>query len=521
MPVLATIQPTTPALGQTGSPSSLPGSHGHAGAFAALLSGSMQPGRLPGAQPAVGPPVPRSLANAAEEPNQLAQLVQNEDDSGATPEATGAELLPAANSPPTKQAAVHNRGPLTLMGQVDRSGRTIRRSAAVQTSAGPYPVAGDAIPLRPAQPSAGTRIVLAAAVQVADSSNRGASSAGLSADGTTVAPGSTAIAAQGADGIGNALNARALTQIGTERDAAPTEGGTAGPGGSPATPINPGSWPPPTTAQAGSPTGIVLPEPTLTASAVAARGANKIDPREGVDQRRAISGSPRNERPAKPDDTVTAAPAGASAGDVKADSFAARHEAAPGASVLPTSSNGPQLLPAATGVSPTAPSTPDQPVETADRTAPVDQVAPALIGLLKTTDGTQSITMRLQPAELGQVDIRVDQTAQGTSHVAITAERTETLALLQHDEPRLQQALDQAGVSSSGRTVSFQVAPPPVDASASRPDSMAAGSGGSGQGQSGGAWRQSSDQHNPGNSPEAEQGRAQARWFRAGLDITA
>jgi hypothetical protein len=206
------------------------------------------------------------------------------------------------------------------------------------------------------------------------------------------------------------------------------------------------------------------------------------------------------------------------AGDVKPGTFIPASELSTGSSVPAASSNVPPSISAATGASPT----PDQPVATADRSAPIDQVAPALIGLLKTADGTQSITIHLRPDELGQVQIRVDQTAQGASHVDIMAERPETLALLQHDEPRLQQALDQAGVLSSGRTVSFQVAPPPVDASASRPDSMAAGSGGSGQGQSGGAWRQSSDgQPGTGNGAGAEQGQARARWFRAGLDITA
>ena len=95
--------------------------------------------------------------------------------------------------------------------------------------------------------------------------------------------------------------------------------------------------------------------------------------------------------------------------------------------------------------------------------------------------------------------------------------------MLQRDEPRLQQVLDQAGVMSTGRTVSFQVSvPDQVGATASRPDSMAAGSGSSGQGQSGGAWRQSNDTWSgSGSGTDSDQGQARARWFRAGLDITA
>jgi flagellar hook-length control protein FliK len=168
---------------------------------------------------------------------------------------------------------------------------------------------------------------------------------------------------------------------------------------------------------------------------------------------------------------------------------------------------------------------PDQEQSTfaTDRAAPADQLAPALIGVLKTTDGTQSVTVRLQPAELGQVQIRVDRTTEGVSRVDIITDRPETLELLQRDQPKLDQALDQAGVPSSGRNVSFLLAPTEqMGAAASRPDSMSAGSGDTGQGQSGGAWRESSDsRHDPGSGPGPDQQQARARWFRAGLDITA
>jgi flagellar hook-length control protein FliK len=158
-----------------------------------------------------------------------------------------------------------------------------------------------------------------------------------------------------------------------------------------------------------------------------------------------------------------------------------------------------------------------------DRAAPADQLAPALVGVLKTTDGTQSVTVRLQPAELGQVQIRVDRTTEGVSRVDITTDRPETLELLQRDQPKLDQALDQAGIPSSGRNVSFLLAPAEqLGAAASRPDSMSAGSGDTGQGQSQGAWRESSDsRHDPGSGPGPDQQQARARWFRAGLDITA
>jgi flagellar hook-length control protein FliK len=182
-----------------------------------------------------------------------------------------------------------------------------------------------------------------------------------------------------------------------------------------------------------------------------------------------------------------------------------------------------QTISSGTETSPLSILGPAQPAQSPNRTTPTDQVAPAVIGIMKAMDGTQSVTVRLQPPELGQVEIRVDRTVDGAAHVDITTERPETLQLLQRDQPRLEQALDQAGILSTGRTVSFQVASPEqVGASASRPDSMSAGSGDSGQSQSGGAWRQRGDsQSDPNGNRESSQQQARTRWFRAGLDITA
>jgi hypothetical protein len=142
---------------------------------------------------------------------------------------------------------------------------------------------------------------------------------------------------------------------------------------------------------------------------------------------------------------------------------------------------------------------------------------------MKSTDGTQSVTVRLQPPELGQVQIRVDRTTDGTAHVEITAQKPETLQLLQRDQPRLEQLLDQTGVLSSGRSVSFQVAPPDqAPVTSSRSDSLAAGSGGFGDSSGGDASRQHSDTPSEsGGDRGSDQGSARSRWFRAGLDITA
>ena len=94
MPDLISMQPTTTAPGQTGALSSPPGSGGHAGAFAALLFGSMQPGRRLDGQSAVGARVAGPTANTAEDANQLAQSGRRtKTTSGAPPRHQGLRRL--------------------------------------------------------------------------------------------------------------------------------------------------------------------------------------------------------------------------------------------------------------------------------------------------------------------------------------------------------------------------------------------------------------------------------------------
>jgi len=116
--------------------------------------------------------------------------------------------------------------------------------------------------------------------------------------------------------------------------------------------------------------------------------------------------------------------------------------------------------------------------------------------------------VQLQPAELGRVQISVTSDASGLSSVQVSADRPETLALLQNDQPELARALDQAGIPSTGRTVTFQLsgdaaggassaanaaplagmggAQPGLDATHSASDALGGGSAPSGASLSGG-----------------------------------
>ncbi len=92
------------------------------------------------------------------------------------------------------------------------------------------------------------------------------------------------------------------------------------------------------------------------------------------------------------------------------------------------------------------------------RAAPAEQLAPTLTVLAGTSDGASHVTVRLNPVELGTVEVRIEKPKDGPTTVALTAERPETLQLLVRDQTQLHHALDQAGISDA-RSISFHLAP--------------------------------------------------------------
>lgn len=143
--------------------------------------------------------------------------------------------------------------------------------------------------------------------------------------------------------------------------------------------------------------------------------------------------------------------------------------------------------------------------------------------------------MKLEPPELGQVQIRIDRPVDNTpAHIAITVERPETLQLLLRDQPQLQRALDQAGVPPEGRTISFHVASP--EPAARSDTAVAPAPAGSSSATGGDLSYGASRQGGQSAQPEPQQNTAgitddietvetipimPMRWLRAGLDITA
>jgi len=101
---------------------------------------------------------------------------------------------------------------------------------------------------------------------------------------------------------------------------------------------------------------------------------------------------------------------------------------------------------------------------------PAAQLLPALVSFAA-GDGSQQVSVQLRPAELGMVQISVERATDGSASVQVTADRPETLALLQRDQSQLQGALDQAGVAREGRSLSFA-----LTGSSAQPAAAAGGS---------------------------------------------
>jgi flagellar hook-length control protein FliK len=71
--------------------------------------------------------------------------------------------------------------------------------------------------------------------------------------------------------------------------------------------------------------------------------------------------------------------------------------------------------------------------------------------------GKTRFELRLDPADLGRIDVRidVDRNGQVTSH--LTVEKPETLSMLQQDAPQLQQALSDAGLKTGNGGLQFSL----------------------------------------------------------------
>jgi flagellar hook-length control protein FliK len=202
------------------------------------------------------------------------------------------------------------------------------------------------------------------------------------------------------------------------------------------------------------------------ASSASAGTSGKSDPPATASPADAVanSGAQQSAIAAKPD------AGNGSADAAKADSSAA--STAPTSAVSHSSVSGTAHAPADSsdnGVQTTGPIQPQLPA-TAALPAPIGPLsvtaatnaAVPLSGLaleiaVSAKSGKSSFEIRLDPADLGRIDVRidVDRNGQVTSH--LTVEKPETLSMLQQDAPQLQRALDSAGFKTGDGGLQFSL----------------------------------------------------------------
>lgn len=86
---------------------------------------------------------------------------------------------------------------------------------------------------------------------------------------------------------------------------------------------------------------------------------------------------------------------------------------------------------------------------------PADQVAVKLSATAQ--DGGGKVTVRLNPEELGKVDIKMEISKDGHVRAVVSVDRPETLELLQKDAKGLERALQDAGLQTDGESLEFDL----------------------------------------------------------------
>ena len=86
---------------------------------------------------------------------------------------------------------------------------------------------------------------------------------------------------------------------------------------------------------------------------------------------------------------------------------------------------------------------------------PADQVSVVMQRAI--ASGTTSMTIALNPLELGKVEVKLDINKDGAVQANVIADRPETLTMLQNDHSSLHQALHNAGLTTDANSLNFSL----------------------------------------------------------------
>ncbi len=149
--------------------------------------------------------------------------------------------------------------------------------------------------------------------------------------------------------------------------------------------------------------------------------------------------------------------AGDQAASVTAHFNPVGHDAASGQSSAPGST-----VQAAPSFQPLIQTTAAQQQPSFTATAATQSTAVPLSGLAmeiaaSVRSGKSRFEIRLDPAELGRIDVRIDVDRNGQVSSHLTVEKPETLSMLRQDAPQLQRALNDAGLSTGNGGLQFSL----------------------------------------------------------------
>ncbi len=189
-------------------------------------------------------------------------------------------------------------------------------------------------------------------------------------------------------------------------------------------------------------------------------GTDNLAPaKDGIDKPAVAKDSTAKFAPAHPHDEDIAAtphaPAQTSpsiATDTQATAPKPAADAAQQAALTPPT---PDVLPgAANPAAPTAPTTPVAPILQA-ATVPVAGVAIEIASQVQS--GKNHFEIRLDPPELGRIEVRLDVDRDGHTTTRLIADRSDTLDLMRRDASGLERALQDAGLKTSDNGLQFSL----------------------------------------------------------------
>jgi flagellar hook-length control protein FliK len=155
---------------------------------------------------------------------------------------------------------------------------------------------------------------------------------------------------------------------------------------------------------------------------------------------------------------VSQSPALNSARDLARILDQAQQSAQSNPSVTPASSTSPAATVLADAAQAAKAATPQEAMARADAPVPLQAVA-VEIGM-RAMRGAKEFSIRLDPEDLGRIDVRLEISEAGQVQAKVVVERVETLQLLQRDAKTLERAFDQAGLKTSADGLQFSLRDP-------------------------------------------------------------